>query len=52
MTSRFLFVFLLALVIRLGGLAERLLLEGFRVNGTLMVLFDGCDTNLVDPGGS
>lgn len=26
--------------------------EGFRENGTLMVLFDGCDTSLVEPGGS
>ena len=52
MTSRFLLFFLLALAIRLGGLPERLWLEGFRENGTLIVLFDGCDTNLVDPGGS
>jgi hypothetical protein len=52
MTSRFLLVFLLAPEIKLGGLPERLWLEGFSENGTLMVLFEGCDTNLVDPGGS
>ena len=52
MTSRFLLYFLLALEIRLGGLPERLWPEGFMENGTLIVLFDGCDTNLVDPGGS
>ena len=52
MTSRFLLYFLLVLEIRLGVLPGRLLPEGFIENGTLMVLFDGCDTNLVDPGGS
>jgi len=36
----------------LGGLPDRLWIEGFRENGTLIVLFGGCDTNLVDPGGS
>jgi len=51
MTSRFLLFFLLGLAIRLGGLPENLWPEGLRENGTLMVLFDGCDTNLVDPGG-
>jgi hypothetical protein len=51
MTSRFL-LFFLAPAIMLGGLAERLWLEGFMENGTLMVLFDVCDTSLVDPGGS
>jgi len=51
MTSLFLLCFLLALEIRLGVLPWRLWIEGFREN-TLMVLFDGCDTNLVDPGGS
>ena len=51
MTSRFL-LFFLAPGIKLGGPPGRLWLEGFRENGTLMVLFDGCDTSLVDPGGS
>jgi len=51
MTSRFLLFFLRTPEIRLGGLPGRLWPEGFRENGTLMVLFDGCDTNLVDPGG-
>ena len=36
----------------LGGLPPTLCPEGFKENGTLIVLFDGCDTNLVDPGGS
>ena len=52
MTSLFLLLFLLALAIKLGVLPRRLWIEGFTENGTLMVLFDGCDTNLVDPGGS
>ena len=51
MTSRFL-LFLLTPAIRLGGLPGRLWLEGLMENGTLMVLFDGCDTSFVDPGGS
>ena len=51
MTSRFLLFFLVP-GIRLGGFPERLWIEGFMENGTRMVLFDGCDTNLVDPGGS
>lgn len=52
MTSRFLLYFLLTPTTRLGGLPERLWLEGFMEKGTLIVLFDGCDTNFVDPGGS
>lgn len=52
MTSRFLLYFLLAPEMRLGGLPGRLWPDGFMENGTLMVLFEGCDTNLVDPGGS
>ena len=52
MTSLFLLLFLLALAIKLGVLPWRLWREGLIENGTLMVLFDGCDTNLVDPGGS
>lgn len=43
MTSRFLLF--------LGGL-EKLWLESFIKNGTLMVVFDDRDTSLVDPGGS
>jgi len=44
MTSRFL--------LPLGGPPEKLRLESFIKNGTMMVLLDGCDTSLVDPGGS
>ena len=51
MTSHFLLV-LLVPKISFSRLPGRLWLEGFIGNRALVVLFGGCDTSLVDPGGS